>query len=344
MKSIKYFFGGCLIVIMVTSVALIQPENKYFEIARNLDIFATLFKEVNAFYVDEVEPEKVIRTGIDAMLASLDPYTNYIPEDDLDAYSTMITGRYAGIGSMIGIINKKIYITMPNEGFPADQAGIKIGDEIIKINGTNVTGKSSSEVSKLLKGAAGTEVVVTVNRFEEEEAIDFTIKRAQITLNNVPFYGIIDSDKGYIKLVEFTSDAGKEVKKAVLELLDKGAKSIILDVRGNPGGLLHEAVNICNVFVPKGKVVVETKGKMTQWNQVYKTLNMPTDTKVPLVVLISQRSASAAEIVAGTLQDYDRGVIIGRKTFGKGLVQTTRPVAYNSQLKITTAKYYTPSG
>ena len=233
---------------------------------------------------------------------------------------------------------------MPNEGFPADQAGIKIGDEIIKINGTNVTGKSSSEVSKLLKGAAGTEVVVTVNRFEEEEAIDFTIKRAQITLNNVPYYGIIDGDKGYIKLVEFTIDASKEVKKAVLELLDKGATSIILDVRGNPGGLLHEAVNICNVFVPKGKVVVETKGKMTQWNQVYKTLNKATDTKIPLVVLISQGSASAAEIVAGTLQDYDRAVVIGRKTFGKGLVQTTRPVAYNSQLKITTAKYYTPSG
>lgn len=344
MKSIKYLLGGFLTIIVVASVALVQPENKYFEIARNLDIFATLFKEVNAFYVDEVEPEKVIRTGIDAMLASLDPYTNYIPEDDLEAYSTMITGQYAGIGSMIGIINGKIVITMPNEGFPAEQAGVKIGDEIIKIDGIDVTGKSSSEVSKLLKGAAGTQVVVTVKRLDVEEAIDFTIKRAQITLENVPYHGLIDGDKGYIKLVEFTTDASKEVKKATLDLLNQGATSIILDVRGNPGGLLHEAVNICNVFIPKGKVVVETKGKMTQWNQVYKTLNMPTDTKIPLVVLISQRSASAAEIVAGTLQDYDRGVVIGRKTFGKGLVQTTRPVAYNSQLKITTAKYYTPSG
>ena len=329
---------------IMTSIALVQPENKYFEIARNLDIFATLFKEVNAFYVDEVEPEKVIRVGIDAMLSSLDPYTNYIPEDDLDAYSTMITGQYAGIGSMIGVINGKVMITMPNEGFPAEKAGIKIGDEIVEVDGIKVTGKSTTEVSKLLKGAAGTQVVVTVKRIDVEDPINFTIKRAQITLNNVPFHGILDEDKGYIKLVEFTTDAGKEVKKAVLDLKSKGAKSIILDVRGNPGGLLHEAVNICNVFIPKGQVVVETKGKMTQWNQVYKTLNSATDTDIPLIVLTSQGSASAAEIVSGTIQDYDRGVLIGRRTFGKGLVQTTRPVAYNSQLKVTTAKYYIPSG
>jgi carboxyl-terminal processing protease len=344
MKSAKYILSAGLIIIIITSMAWVKPDNKYFEIARNLDIFVTLFKEVNAFYVDEVEPEKIIRVGIDAMLSSLDPYTNFIPEDDLDAYSTMITGQYAGIGSMIGVINGKVMITMPNEGFPADNAGIKIGDEIISVDGIEVTAKSTTEVSKLLKGAAGTQVIVTVKRIGVEKPIDFIIKRAQITLDNVPYYGIINGDKGYIKLAEFTTNASKEVKKAVIDLKTQGARSIILDVRGNPGGLLHEAVNICNVFIPKGKVVVETRGKVTQWNQVYKTLNSPVDTEIPLIVLTSQGSASAAEIVSGTLQDYDRGVLIGRKTFGKGLVQTTRPVAYNSQLKVTTAKYYIPSG
>ena len=344
MKRRKIAYIGRLLVFLAVSVALVTPNNKYFEIARNLDIFATLFKEVNAFYVDEVEPEKIIKIGIDAMLASLDPYTNYIPEEDLGAYSMMITGQYAGIGSMIGVINGKIMVTMPNEGFPAANAGLKIGDEVVSVNGTDVKGKSTAEVSKLLKGAAGTEVIVAVERMGHEKPLDFTIKRAQITLPNVPYYGLIDGNKGYIKLVEFTTEAGKDVKTAVENLKSAGATSIILDVRGNPGGLLHEAVNICNVFIPKGKVVVETKGKMTQWNQVYKTLNGAADTKIPLVVLTSQGSASASEIVSGTIQDYDRGVLVGRRTFGKGLVQATRPVGYNSQLKVTTAKYYIPSG
>jgi carboxyl-terminal processing protease len=344
MKRRKIAYLGSLLVFLAVSVALVTPNNKYFEIARNLDIFATLFKEVNAFYVDEVEPEKIIKIGIDAMLASLDPYTNYIPEEDLGAYSLMITGQYAGIGSMIGVINGKIMVTMPNEGFPAANAGLKIGDEVVSVNGTDVKGKSTAEVSKLLKGAAGTEVIVSVERMGHEKPLDFTIKRAQITLPNVPYYGLIDGNKGYIKLVEFTTEAGKDVKTAVENLKSSGATSIILDVRGNPGGLLHEAVNICNVFIPKGKVVVETKGKMTQWNQVYKTLNGGSDTKTPLVVLTSQGSASASEIVSGTIQDYDRGVLVGRRTFGKGLVQATRPLGYNSQLKVTTAKYYIPSG
>lgn len=344
MKRRKIAYVGGLFVFLVVSVALVTPNNKYFEIARNLDIFATLFKEVNAFYVDEVEPEKIIKVGIDAMLASLDPYTNYIPEEDLGAYSMMITGQYAGIGSMIGVINGKIMVTMPNEGFPAANAGLKIGDEVVAVNGTDVKGKTTAQVSELLKGAAGTEVIVSVQRIGHEKPLDFTIKRAQITLPNVPYYGLIDGNKGYIKLVEFTTEAGKDVKTALEKLKSAGATSIILDVRGNPGGLLHEAVNICNVFIPKGKVVVETKGKMTQWNQVYKTLNGAADTKIPLVVLTSQGSASASEIVSGTIQDYDRGVLVGRRTFGKGLVQATRPVGYNSQLKVTTAKYYIPSG
>jgi carboxyl-terminal processing protease len=323
-------------------LALNVPNNKYFEIAKNLDIFATLFKEVNAFYVDEVDPKKTIETGINAMLASLDPYTNYIPEEDAADYRTLTTGEYAGIGSLIGVIDDKVIITMPNEGFPAEQAGLKIGDEILKVDNVVVNGKSTSEVSKLLKGKSGTDVNLEILRNGETK--NFTITRSTIVLENVPYHGMATSTVGYIKLTDFTTNAGKEVKQALKELKSKGAENIILDLRENPGGLLFEAVNISNVFIPKGKLVVETRGKQEDWSQQYNTLGQPSDTKIPLVVLTSRGSASASEIVAGTLQDYDRAVLIGRKTFGKGLVQTTRQLPYNSQVKVTTAKYYIPSG
>jgi carboxyl-terminal processing protease len=342
MKIKKVYTISILAISILAVSAFYSPTEKYFEIARNLDIFASLFKEVNAFYVDEVDPEKSIKTGIDAMLASLDPYTNYIPEEDLDAYRTMTTGEYGGIGSLISEIDNKIIITMPNEGFPADKAGIKIGDEIIKINNTSTKGKSTIEVSKLLKGTAGTPIQVTVIR--QDETMTFDLVRAKIIINNVPYSGMINGEIGYIRLSEFTTNAAKEVKMALVELKKSGATKIVLDVRGNPGGILQEAVAICNLFIPKNKVVVETKGKTPTWNKIYKTVSKPVDTKIPLVVLTSRGSASAAEIVSGTIQDYDRGVLIGRKTFGKGLVQTTRPVGYNSQVKITVAKYYTPSG
>ncbi|MCB0505949.1 MAG: S41 family peptidase [Cyclobacteriaceae bacterium] len=323
-------------------LALTVPDNKYFEIARNLDIFATLFKEVNAFYVDEVDPKKSIEIGINAMLESLDPYTNYIPEEDADDYRTLTTGEYAGIGSLIGVIDGKVIITMPNEGFPAEKAGLKIGDEILMVDTTNVQGKDTETVSSLLKGKPGTKVKLKIKR--NEEVKDYTITRSTIVLDNVPYYGMVDDNIGYIKLTDFTTNAGKEVKDALRSLKNKGAESIILDIRENPGGLLFEAVNICNVFIPKGKLVVETRGKQEDWTQQYKTLDQPTDIKIPLVVITSSGSASASEIVSGTLQDYDRAVLIGRKTFGKGLVQTTRQLPYNSQVKVTTAKYYIPSG
>ena len=323
-------------------LALNAPDNKYFEIAKNLDIFATLFKEVNAFYVDEVDPKKSIEIGINAMLSSLDPYTNYIPEEDAEDYRTLTTGEYAGIGSLIGVIDDKVIITMPNEGFPAEKAGLKIGDEIIKVDTTSVEGKDTNAVSSLLKGKPGTKVNLEINR--NGEIKNFTITRSTIILDNVPYYGMVDDNIGYIKLTDFTTNAGKEVKEALKSLKNKGAESIILDIRENPGGLLFEAVNICNVFIPKGKLVVETRGKQENWTQQYKTLDQPTDTKIPLVIITSSGSASASEIVCGTLQDYDRAVLIGRKTFGKGLVQTTRQLPYNAQVKVTTAKYYIPSG
>lgn len=331
-----------LISLLGVLLALNVPNNKYFEIAKNLDIFATLFKEVNAFYVDEVDPKKTIETGINAMLASLDPYTNYIPEEDAADYRTMTTGEYAGIGSLIGVIDDKVIITMPNEGFPAEKAGLKIGDEIIKVDTVAVNGKNTSEVSKLLKGKPGTVVKIEILRNGESKS--FSITRSTIVLENVPYYGMAEPTIGYIKLTDFTTNAGKDVKQALKSLKSQGAESIILDLRENPGGLLFEAVNISNVFIPKGKLVVETRGKQEDWTQEYKTLGQPTDTKIPLVVLTSSGSASASEIVAGTLQDYDRAVLIGRKTFGKGLVQTTRQLPYNSQVKVTTAKYYIPSG
>lgn len=338
----KSFRPIILIGLLGVILALNVPNNKYFEIAKNLDIFATLFKEVNAFYVDEVDPKKTIETGINAMLASLDPYTNYIPEEDAADYRTMTTGEYAGIGSLIGVIDDKVIITMPNEGFPAEKAGLKIGDEIIKVDTFSVKGNSTTEVSKRLKGKPGTTVKLEILRNGETKL--FTITRSTIVLENVPYYGMTTPTIGYIKLTDFTTNAGKDVKHALKSLKSKGAKSIILDLRENPGGLLFEAVNISNVFIPKGKLVVETRGKQEDWTQEYKTLAQPTDTNIPLVVLTSSGSASASEIVAGTLQDYDRAVLIGRKTFGKGLVQTTRQLPYNSQVKVTTAKYYIPSG
>ena len=321
-----------------------SPGERYFEIAKNLDIFATLFKEVNAYYVDEVNPNTFMRSGIDAMLASLDPYTNYIPEDDIEDYRTMTTNQYGGIGAVIGRYNERNYVIMPYEDFPAYKSGLKIGDELLKVDGVDVSDLSTGEISKLLKGQANTEVSVEVKRYGHQELLVFNLTRQKITIDNVPYYGMVSDDIGYIKLSDFTTSAGKEVGKAVTKLKEGGASKIILDLRGNPGGLLNEAVNISNIFLPRGKEIVSTKGKVTDWNKTYNGLNNPVDTEIPLVVLTDSRSASASEIVSGAIQDYDRGVLVGKKTFGKGLVQATRPLSYNSQLKVTTAKYYIPSG
>ncbi len=322
--------------------AFTGPGEKYFDIAKSLDIFATLFKEVNTYYVDEVEPKKLVQTGIQGMLESLDPYTDYIPEEDLEAFSIQTTGQYAGIGALIGVVNKKTVVTHPYENYPAYRAGLKVGDEFVSVDGKNVRGKSTQEISALLKGNPKSELKVVIERMGKE--LSFSIEREKIKITNVSYQGIIDSGIGYIKLDDFTPGATKEVEEAMNSLKQKGATKIILDLRDNPGGLLYEAVNIVNLFIPKGKEVVATKGKVQEWNKSYTTLNNPVDNQIPLAVLTSGGSASASEIVAGALQDYDRAVLIGQKTFGKGLVQTTRPLAYNAQLKVTTAKYYIPSG
>ncbi|HEY5745462.1 MAG TPA: S41 family peptidase [Chryseolinea sp.] len=341
-RRIKWPF---LLVISVTLlVAFRKPAEKYFDIAKSLDIFATLFKEVNAYYVDEVEPQKLIRKGIDGMLTSLDPYTDYIAEDELESFRISTTGQYGGIGALIGVIDKKTIVTHPYKNFPANKAGIRVGDELISIDGRSLQGKMTSDVSALLKGQPRTEVELKVKRYGQKDPITFKITREKITLANLAYFGMVEPTVGYIRLDDFTTGAGREVSEALVALKRQGATKIILDLRDNPGGLLHEAVNIVSIFVPKGQEVVSTKGKVEEWNKQYKTLNNAVDTEIPLVVLVNDGSASASEIVAGALQDYDRAVLIGRKTFGKGLVQTTRPLAYNSQLKVTTAKYYIPSG
>lgn len=339
----RILYPLALLVILI-GLSFTQPAERYFEIAKNLDIFATLFKEVNALYVDEVNPNTLVRTGIDAMLASLDPYTNYIPEDEVEDYRTVNTGQYGGIGAVTREIGNRTVVTMLMEGYGAQKGGLKIGDEVLKIDDHELSKLSREQSSQLMKGQVGTPVSLTVKRMGADQPIRLEFKREKIKVNNVPYFGMVGKDVAYIHLSDFTPDAAKEVRNALVNLKEQGAKGVILDLRGNPGGLLIEAVNITNLFLPKGKMVVSTKGKIPENNLSYETLNNPTDTEIPVTVLINRGSASASEIVAGTLQDYDRGVVLGEKSYGKGLVQVSRPLSYNSQLKVTTAKYYTPTG
>ncbi len=323
--------------------AFSPPADRFFELAKNLEIFGSLFKEVNALYVDDVNPNQTVRHGIDAMLNSLDPYTNYIPEDEVEDYRTLNTGQYGGIGASTINFGNRIVVNMVFENYPAFKNGLKIGDEIVKINDLDLSKISTDEANRLMKGQIGTSVKVTVKRYAADQPVDLEFKREKIKINSVPYFGMIPGkDVGLVQLTEFTSECSKELKKGIQALKEQGAKKIILDLRGNPGGHLNEAVDICNFFVPKGKLVVATRGKSER--REYETQNNPLDETISLVILINRGSASASEIVAGTLQDYDRAVIVGERSYGKGLVQMAKPFIYNSYLKITTAKYYTPSG
>lgn len=337
--------GGIVLLVLIIGITAFayRPAEKYFEIAKSLDIFSTLFKEVNTFYVDEIEPKKLIDKGIAEMLNTLDPYTDYIPEESAESFSILTTGQYAGIGALVGLVNKKTVVRQIYMGFPAHTAGIQVGDELISVDGKNVKGKPAIDVSGLLKGVPKSEVEVVIKRSGIGQEITFKIQREKIKVSNVVCQEMIGG-AGYIKMDDFTPGAAKEVEEGIEMLKKQGAKGIILDLRENPGGLLFEAVNIVNLFIPKGLEVVSTKGKVEEWNRTFRTLSQPIDTATPLIILVSRGSASASEIVAGALQDYDRAVLIGEKTFGKGLVQTTRQLPYKAQLKVTTAKYYIPSG
>ena len=329
-------------LLLLGAFAFQTKNDRLFAIAKSIDIFATLIRELDSYYVDEINPEELVEVGIRAMLAELDPYTDYIPEEDSEDFRMQITGEYAGVGALIGNRGEGNMVLMPYTGFPAQNAGLRIGDYLLKIDSIAVDKKSTAEVSELLKGPANTGVKVMVRR--GQDTLSFSLSRKKISLKNVPYYGKLDEKTGYIKLSDFTSNASAEVRNALVNLKAQGATQLVLDLRDNPGGLINEAVEIVNLFIPKGKEVVKTQGKLQQVNYTYTTNKTPVDTKIALVVLINENSASAAEIVAGALQDYDRAVLLGQKSFGKGLVQTTLPLSFNAQLKITTAKYYIPSG
>ncbi|NQY66324.1 MAG: S41 family peptidase [Flavobacteriales bacterium] len=342
MKNIK----NKLVVLFIfcASVFSYSFVDVYFEASKNLDIFATLFRELNIYYVDETNPGDLMKKGIDAMLKSLDPYTSYIPESDIEDYKIATTGQYGGIGALIRKKDEYIMIADPYEGFAADKAGLKAGDVIVEVDGESIKSKNSTIVSSMLKGQPGTDVKVRVERFGQKELLELKITREEIKIGSVPHSGVMDGDVGYIKLNSFTPEASDDIVAAFTKLQEQDIKYMILDLRDNPGGLLREAIDVCNIFIEKGEEILNTRSKVKEWDKSYRALNMAMDVEIPLVVLISRGSASASEIVAGTVQDLDRGIVIGQRSFGKGLVQTTRPLSYNSQLKVTTAKYYTPSG
>lgn len=322
-----------------------QVNSSNFEISKNLDIFATMYKELNINYVDELNHGELMKTGIESILEKLDPYTVYISEADIEDYTFMTTGQYGGIGSLIQKQGDYIVITEPYEGSPAHKAGLIPGDKIIKANDRDAKGKSVSDVSAILKGEPGTKVQLEILREGKEAPQLIEIQREKVSIPNVAHSLMLDDAIGYIKLTGFTQNSGKEVKEAYLKLKENpNFKGLILDLRDNGGGLLNESVTISNLFVPRGELIVSTKGKTPDRNKSYKTLLQPLDTETPIVVLVNPYSASASEIVAGALQDLDRAVIIGERTFGKGLVQNIIPLSYKTQMKVTVAKYYIPSG
>lgn len=339
----KWLIILSLAVVAGVGIFAVRAKDNFFEISKNLEIFSTLYRELNIFYVDDVQPGEMMKTGIDAMLESLDPYTTYITESNIEDYRFMTTGQYGGIGSLIRSIDGAVYISEPYEGFPAFKSGLKAGDKLLMIDGVNIEGKDQEEISKMLKGQSGTQLEVTIERFGTIEKV--VVKREEIKIPDVPYYGMLDDKIGYLRLTSFTQTASQEVREAFLDLRDKqGMTKFVFDLRGNGGGLLREAVNIVNLFVKRGQEVVNTKGKISEWDRKHLTLNEPVDLEMPIIILVDEGSASASEIVAGTMQDLDRGVVIGNRTFGKGLVQQTRDLQYNSKLKLTVAKYYIPSG
>lgn len=335
--------------VAVFGIASVGPFNgRYFEIAKNIEIFVNVYKEINANYVDEIDPSKLMKTGIDAMLKSLDPYTNYISEAQVETFRLQSEGRYNGIGARIKKMGDYVTITELYKDCPADKSGVKVGDQIIAINGQDARGKSSDQVIDFLRGSAGTEVNLKVKSLGENGFKKIVLERDEVNIPNVPYSGLISDDIGYIHLSTFTPNASKNVMGAFKELKklkeDGDLKGLVLDLRGNGGGLLREAVSICNIFLEKGAPVVNTIGKVKERNQSYNTINKAYDEEIPLVVMLDNNSASASEIVSGVLQDMDRAVLIGQKSYGKGLVQNTRDVGYNSKVKMTISKYYIPSG
>lgn len=342
MRNMK-FKGLLLGLALATSLFTVSAQND-FEIAKNVDIFVSILKELNAKYADEISPGDLVKSAIDGMLNSLDPYSVYYPESQIEDYRMMTTGQYGGIGALIQKYGDEVVISEPYFDTPSQKAGLRAGDIILKINGQSTKGKTTDEVSTILKGQPGTTLNVEVKRSTTGEILRFDIKREDIKFPAVSYFGLLDNQIGYIKLDQFTEKASSEVKDAFVKLKEEGMQYLILDLRNNGGGLLQEAVNIMNIFVDQNVTITETKGKIPEQNNVYKTRTTPLDKKIPVVVVVNEASASASEIVSGAFQDLDRGVIVGKKTFGKGLVQNVVPLSYNTSFKITVSKYYIPSG
>lgn len=343
-KKIKVLL---IAVAMLSGIAAVTVNNdKLFEISKNLEIFISVYKELNTNFADDLDPSTLMRTAIDAMTNSLDPYTNYVSESQVESYWINDDDKYQGIGARVSMIENRLRVIEPYEGGPAFTAGIKAGDEIISVDGINIEGKKLEEVNAILRGISGTNIKLGVKPNGKNIAEDKTLTRGEVNIPNVPYSGFVSDDVGYISLTVFTQNAGANISKALKELKTQNPNmsGIILDLRQNGGGLLHEAVNICNLFIPNGEIVVTTKSKVKERDQTFKTMAPPTDLDIPLAILIDNRSASASEIVSGVIQDLDRGVLIGQRSFGKGLVQNTKDLPYNARLKLTTSKYYIPSG
>ena len=342
----KKIQGVLLVLVVLGGLAFTVPTNRYFELTKNLEIFTNIYKHLNMYYVDDVDPSKMIKVGIESMLKECDPYTNYFSETQIETFRFMSEGKFNGIGIQVRDIDGIMTISDIYEQSPADKAGLKMGDKLIAIDQKNVAGKSAEDILAILQGSPNSKIDIQVSRPGESKSLGFNINRGEVDIKNVPYFDLVEKDYAYISLTTFTDDATKNIQAAYNSLKAKNPniKGVILDLRENGGGLLREAVNICNLFIGKDMEVVTTKGKVKEWDQVFKTTGEPMDPKIPVTILINKRSASASEIVSGVIQDYDRGVIIGQRSYGKGLVQNTYDIGYNSRVKITTSKYYIPSG
>lgn len=346
MKIKKRYILPVALVSLLGIGGVTVENGKYFEIAKNIELYANVYKEINTYYVDDLDPARTMRIGIDAMLKSLDPFTNYISESEIEGYRFATEGKYSGIGATVEKVGDYPTLTETYENCPAFKAGLKAGDVIISVDGQSAKGKDSDAVYDIMKGAPGTEMDLVIKRPGESKELKIKLKREEVEVSNVPYQGMVQDDIGYVVLTTFTREAGSNIQKAVQDLKTKhpNMKGLILDLRGNGGGLLNEAVDLVNTFVPRGELVVSTKGKVADWDRNYKTTGMPIDEKIPMAILIDKGSASASEIVSGALQDLDRAVVLGQRSYGKGLVQNVKDLGYNAKVKITTAKYYVPSG
>jgi carboxyl-terminal processing protease len=342
MRRLLFLLGLPLVLVVVVAASV---KDDYFEMSKQLEIMQSAFRELNLFYVDELAPGELMETGIKAMLAQLDPYTRYFPETKMEDVRFMQTGEYGGVGASIETRNGQTIVVDLLEGEPAEQAGLQLGDVMMRVNGRDLAGLDQNQIGDLLQGATGTDVTVDIQRPGAREILTFELQRQKVKVPDVPYQGMLSETTGYLALSSFTKTASFEVRKALMNLTDSlGAEHVVIDLRGNGGGLLREAIAMVNLFVGKGQEVVSTKGKTPDWNKSYKTRANALRPDLPIAILVDGKSASASEIVAGTLQDLDRGVVVGSESFGKGLVQQTKKLAYGTRMKVTVAKYYTPSG